>query len=192
MAEDDDHPSSPANGNIAMEMRELVVSSLKDILPKEEVQRAADVLAPKLVHSIKVTATRTHIGPMPPVDVADGYERLHPGAIGRMFDLAERDQQAFIEAQRDIRKRDDDFRRLALFTGLAALGLILAAVLVLALTGHDWVAGGVAGIGASGIIATLVNAASPLRRREEAARTASSKSASAKKRENRTGADRSN
>jgi len=156
----------PNNGAFTAEVKELIATSLRDVVSTSQIPRVVDALAPKLVQSIKVTATKMHIGPMPTVETAAGYEDLYPGSIERMFRLAEVDQKAFIEAQADIRARDDRFRIIALFAGLFALALILGGAIWLALTGHDWVAGGIAGIGASGIIATLVNAASPLRRRE--------------------------
>lgn len=164
--ESEDGKKVSNNGAFTAEVKELIATSLRDVVSTSQIPRVVDALAPKLVHSIKVTATKMHIGPMPSVETAAGYEEIYPGSIDRMFLLAEADQKAFIEAQADVRARDDRFRTMALIAGLFALVLILGAAIWLALTGHDWVAGGIVGIGASGIIATLVNAASPLRRRE--------------------------
>lgn len=100
---------------------------------------------------------------LPSVEESEGYERLSPGYADRMLKMAERDQEAFIESQKEKMRRDDRFRIIALLSGSVGLVFILGFAAYLALTGHDGVAIAVVGMGASGIVATLVNAASPFR-----------------------------
>ena len=75
-----------------------------------------------------------------------------------MFRMAEKDQDAVIVVRKDIVRRDDRFRILALAGGVVALIGICVAVIVLALQQHDGVAAALASIGLAGVIGAIVNA----------------------------------
>src|SRR4051812_47410894 len=110
---------------------------------------------------IRVTARKTHSGPMPSAEMAEAYELLVPGSVNRIFAMAEKDQDAYIESHKDKRRRDDRFRLFALGAGLLALLAILAIVIVLVYLKEPWVAGCVAGIGIVGIVSAFINARVP-------------------------------
>ena len=95
---------------------------------------------------------------MPTPDLAGAYEKMHPGSIAKMFDMAKTDQNAFIESRKDIVRRDDRFRITALGFGIVALIVIIFGVIYLSLHDHDWVAGVLAGIGVAAIVTAFINA----------------------------------
>jgi uncharacterized membrane protein len=86
------------------------------------------------------------------------YDRVLPGMTERILTMAEQSQNAEIDSANDINRRMDRYQLSGLAAGFVGLIVILGFAYVLAMTGHDWVAGGALGIGVSGIIATLVNA----------------------------------
>lgn len=154
------NPPAAPRKNGGRELREVVLDELQQVLPPAKAEQAADKVAKAALIRIK-----THSGPMPPVEVAEGYERLLPGSIDRMFRMAEKDQDAFIKSQAEKQRRDDRFRILALIVGLLGLAGILGMIYVTAAASYENAAIAIAGIGASGIIATLVNAGKPILRR---------------------------
>jgi uncharacterized membrane protein len=148
------------------EISEIIVDALKDDrIPESVMARVVERLAPKVVNLVHVTAT-LHADPLPSVEKAETYERLAPGSIDRMFKMAEIDQGAEIDSRKEALRRADRFRSMALLSGNIGLLFILGFATYLAMTGHDGAAIAVVGMGASGIVATLVNAASPFRRHQ--------------------------
>jgi len=154
-----------SNNQLPIEVKEslskVFQDSLQEILPPEKARQATERLTAHLPQIVKITATKTHIGPMPSVEVAAGYEQLLPGSIERMFKMAERDQEAYIESHAEKLRRDDRFRLFSLTYGGFALIAILAVVILLVKMGQPWVAASVAGLGVTGIIAAFVNAWRP-------------------------------
>lgn len=110
------------------------------------------------VGTVEESFSMLHVGPVPPVGMVRGYEELYPGAAKVMFDMAVRDQEAFIQSREKKATRDDRFRIISICLGFSALLALLGATLVAALYGHDWIAGSIIAIGAGGIIATFVGA----------------------------------
>jgi uncharacterized membrane protein len=162
-------PDANNNNQLPVDVKEGVgkvfADSLLDILPPAQAKQVSDRLSAKLPQIISIAATKMHIGPMPSVEVAAGYERLLPGSIDRMFKMAERDQEAFIASHTETMKRDHRFRLCALVCGAFALMAILGVVILLVYMKEPWVAASVAGLGVTGIIAAFVNAGSPMRAR---------------------------
>src|SRR4051794_5845681 len=143
-------PESPSLGSpgannqltpgVKESLSKVFQTSLQEILPPDQARQAAERLNAQLPQILKITATKTHIGPMPSVEVAAGYEQLLPGSIERMFKMAEKDQEAYISSNAEKIRRDDRFRIVCLTCGLVALVLILAVIVGLVLLKEPWVA----------------------------------------------------
>jgi len=144
------------------DLKKLIISSLQDIMPPSQAKQAAERVTSKAGRLI-LSMTKMHSGPMPTPEFADGYERVLPGSTERMFRMAEKDQDAFIQSHENKQRRDHAFRITALLAGVIALCLILGVAILFAFWGMEWLAGSVVAMGAGGIIATLVNAASPIK-----------------------------
>jgi len=136
---------------------------LREVLPPEKAREAVERLRTRLPQIFQITrhTSKMHSGPMPNVETAEGYERLLPGSVERMFAMAEKDQNAYIASNVDRQARDDRFRRYALGCGALALLTILAVVILLVYWKEPWVAGSVASLGIVGVLAALVNARLP-------------------------------
>lgn len=150
-----------ASGSSSPELtgtEEVILRQLQELLPPQKASEAA-----KLVQQLVQINSNTHIGPFFPADQALALEERRPGSIDRMFTSAEKDQDAFIANVKAKQARDHAFRVLALLAGFLGLVLILGAVVYLGINDKQLAAAAVGGMGASGIVAILVNAGSPLR-----------------------------
>jgi uncharacterized membrane protein len=148
----------PDRRNVPVKQKELIGEvirkSVEDIIPADKARQVVERLSPRLTQFV----VKTHNGPMPPVEVAVGYEEVLPGSVDRMFRMAEKDQDAFIQANKDVIRRDDRFRIFCVGLGFAALATIIGAATYLAVIGHKEVAIALATLGVSGVIAHFVNA----------------------------------
>lgn len=93
-----------------------------------------------------------HSGPLPAPETLARYDQLIPGVAARIVRMAEREQEHAISQQQLALQSDVSARAKAL--SLHARGQVFALILALAgigasvglaLTGHDWVAGVIAG-----------------------------------------------
>ncbi len=102
--------------------------------------------------------SRTHSGPLPPPDVLLAYESSLPGAMDRIFQMAEADQAAYLASIERQQKSDNTFRLISYFGGLFAFVLALGTATLLSFHGYTDVALAVVGSAALGAIAVFVNA----------------------------------
>lgn len=168
MGAEDDGTPSPERGGVPVEVKQQLLDKISPALEglveadkrPEVISRLLTVLQARVsVKQMQVTET-VHQGtlPLPPPEMMERYEALHPGMTDRLLRLVEQAQAAEIASANDVNGRTDRYQLLALGAGFVGLLVVLGVAYALAEKGHDWVAGGVLGIGVSGIIATLVNA----------------------------------
>jgi uncharacterized membrane protein len=105
---------------------------------KKEVQKRADA---KLISGdidkdeckiIERIIAKLHIGPLPPPETLEGYNKLLPNATGRIFQMAEKSQMHFHEKEKYLieseRKKIDKGQNFALVVSVVALvGAVLCA-----------------------------------------------------------------
>jgi uncharacterized membrane protein len=146
--------------NGTREFKEIIAAQLRQLLPPDQVRKAADQLAPVMSQVVvkQTTMLTQHSGPTPPAAEVERLEAVLPGSYNRMLTMAEKDQNAFIVATNDAVRRDDRFRVICMASGLFALLIIIAGVIYLAVNGHENAAIALAGVGIAGVISSIVNA----------------------------------
>ncbi|MGG7524108.1 DUF2335 domain-containing protein [bacterium BS0013] len=160
-------PLDPGNGVNAIppqaraQILERTAQALEGFVPPEKRDEAARRVLASMKMSVQVQQTAfaaQYSGKIPPPQMLAEYDRILPGMTERILVMAEQSQQAEIDSVKDINRRTDRYQLSSLIAGFIGLIIILGFAYVLAMAGHDWVAGAALGIGVSGIIATLVNA----------------------------------
>lgn len=162
-------PRAPEDTQPQDTIRDIARASADDLLRPDEADRFAETFSRQFLNRMMSgeagfgLATiemieRHHAGPIPPAETLAGYEDVVPGAAKRVFDMAERDQEAFIESQRAQQISDNRFRLTSYIGGFIALVLILATGSILAFHGHEASSLAAFGMGAVSIIGVFVNA----------------------------------
>ena len=105
--------------------------------------------------------THIHMGPLPPPETLQGYERVVPGSADRIIAMAEQDAANVRLTAR--RKQVFEFaerlaaRIMAVFFSIGALIISY----YLAMSGHDWVAGTIATTTIGGVVAAIITGRGP-------------------------------
>jgi len=142
--------------------REEIAIPPKDHLSKE-LQKVIDYIEDpeqkKEAYSIlssEITFTRTFIGPLPCAEEMALYEKTHSGSAERIIAMAENQQTHRIEMEKmDFPIRNCQFKMGQWFIfiiGICGLGITA----LLALMGHDWVAGIIGTVTIGTILTCLV------------------------------------
>jgi uncharacterized membrane protein len=96
--------------------------------------------------------------PYPPPDAAERFEKLCPGAFNRMLTMAEKAQDASIEANKEARDNlKADTRRGHWLGWLATMGAIGGAAFCASI-GQPWVAAALVGVPVLSVAKALVDA----------------------------------
>ena len=94
--------------------------------------------------------------PLPPPAMFRGYEEVLAGSAERSLQMAEKEQAHRIEWEREALRRASNRRDRGLTLGTLVALSSLAVAALLAMNGHDWVAGVIGGAGIAGTAASLI------------------------------------
>ena len=145
-------PPSPSNGGRQIDV--ILDRSLRDVLNPAQKKQVVERLRPQLE---SVLVQKFHSGPIPSSEEFAGYHAISPDYAKRIIDMAERDQQAFIDANKYKAQSDSTYRMASLFAGLAALVILVGGMTFLATQGRIEAVYAVGAMGAAGIISAFVN-----------------------------------
>ena len=95
-------------------------------------------------------------GPLPPPAKYRGYEEVLAGSAERFLRMAEKEQAHRIEWEDEALRRASNRRDRGLSLGTLVALTSLAVAALLAMNGHDWVAGVIGGAGIAGTAASLI------------------------------------
>ena len=93
---------------------------------------------------------------VPPPAMSRGYEEVLPGSTERILRMAETEQAHRIEWEDEALRRASNRRERGLSLGTLVALSSLAVAALLAMNGHDWVAGVIGGAGIAGPAVSLV------------------------------------
>lgn len=110
---------------------------------------AAQRLAIKFVRKM-------HMGPLPPVEDFAGYEEACPGAAREILDMAVRQQKHAHEIEQKVVDAETFCRKSGVPAAIVVVLIIIAAVVICAIAGHDAVAGGLAAISLTTLVALFL------------------------------------
>ena len=105
-----------------------------------------------------------HQSPFPPAAEIEAYERLNPGSFGRIIAMAERAQQAQIEATQRAQKYASDDTRRGQWLGFTTAMAAMIGSGVVAHFGNPWVAGLFLSIPVLAVAKALIESASGRRK----------------------------
>ncbi|MCS1409719.1 MAG: hypothetical protein M2R45_02903 [Verrucomicrobia subdivision 3 bacterium] len=103
----------------AVEQKELSGPIAEAI--REEIKAAVRDLLPRVIQSVSVQEQSLHIGPLPPADEAEKYQKLCPDFVDRMLAITERAQKA----DASVQKRAQWFQFIHKMAGLLITGGIV-------------------------------------------------------------------
>lgn len=150
MVQDNNKPAKKKDEDSSEEHLPKEFQKIIDFIPSPEGKKEAyDILLSE------ITITSSYCGPLPRASEMVSYEQTLPGSADRIIKHAETQRDHRIEMEKlDFPEKSCQFRRGQLFSfiiGLAGLGVTT----LLALMGHDWVAGVIGTITLGTILTTL-------------------------------------
>ncbi len=100
---------------------------------------------------------RLHVGPLPPVETFEGYERVCPGAASDILKMAQQ-QQSHQHALELLELRGEILnRRLGMLSGVLVVAMVMGAI-IYALMQQAWAPAAIlASIGLVSLVAVFVN-----------------------------------
>lgn len=114
-----------------------------------------DVLKTPLV-SLRDSTSESAAYSVPPPAMSRGYEEVLPGSTERILRMAEKEQAHRIEWEDEALGRASNRRERGLSSGTLVALSSLAVAALLAMNGHDWVAGVIGGAGIAGAAVSLI------------------------------------
>ena len=114
--------------------------------------------SPNLVELRSVFAMEQtlHVGPLPPVDAFEGYERVYPGAAKEILKMAQQQSHQY-ELELSQLRGELVNKRLGMFAGVVVVGMVMAAIIVALLQNASVPATILASIGIVSLVAVFVN-----------------------------------
>lgn len=142
--------SAPERDEFEREVRARVTKSIGPVVKGGEREQVISRVTSLLMNE-------TFSGPIPhPRQIAE-YEAACPGAADRLIAMAEKNNDANIEALNTSISHERDDRRLGMVLGFLSLMGIIAGAVFLAAIDKPAIAGGLLGIGVIGTISVFVN-----------------------------------
>lgn len=138
---------------VVRRIEDMLPSQIKT-LPESERQRFAMQSAEIIFQAV------SYSGVIPPPELIKAWEKVQPGAADRILALTEKQSDAAIERDIDIRRRDDRFRMLGLGGGFAIILAMLGCAIGSLMLGYPWVAAVFLSGGMLGMVAAFMKAAS--------------------------------
>jgi uncharacterized membrane protein len=136
----------PSDEHLPKELRKVI-----EFIPDPEKKKEAEAIL-----SSEITLIRAYSGPLPSAEEMAIYERTQTGSANRIITLAENQQAHRIEMEKlDFPVRNNHFKMgqwFSLTIGICGLGVTT----LLALEGHDWVAGVIGTITTGTILACFI------------------------------------
>ena len=120
-------------------------------LPPAEVLRSL----PESVRAA-VAESAAFSGPLPPPTMYRGYNEMLPGSAERILRMAEKEQDSRIAWENEELRRASQYSHLGLWLGFLIAALALGTSGVLAMNGHDAVAGVIGCMVLAGTVAGLI------------------------------------
>lgn len=156
------NPQQLLDQKLAVEI--IARQAATDVIPERQIETFARRFAEMMLGNggkMSVAVSRHHSGPLPPEETIQGYAEAYPEAPKIIFEMAQKDQDAFISGRERQQNSDNRFRLIAYGGGLFALIVVLSFATALALLGQPEIAGGILALGGTATIATFVNAWKP-------------------------------
>ncbi len=144
---------SPQNEVVKdLDIRSEIEKSLEQLQEGEDKDEVVEHIVEHIVEHREMFS-----GPLPPPELLERYEAAYPGAIQKIFDMAEANNNAGIELRKTDLKAQIDYRNYGLFVGFVSFLAVVAATVLLGVYDKPIIAGTILGVGAVTAIGKFVD-----------------------------------